>query len=1111
MRKKTIGRFLCCFLMIALVFLSASCRRGTEDVTGSGGVGETTVSAPDAGTSSQSETETEDVTETAGSTSVPAGSETTTEPVAGMSAAEVVKIFNEQNETFFAEKDSAEVDAERMFGEMMPYLMGDGTFLDGGSYQITNFVTTGSDASVPTEVISRDGVTVYTGVDPVYGPYREIEVSHARGTVLISTYEGLTTVDSVELTSESEDTAGMTFQIPPMEESALSESGEVNVWNLSEPYAAALLVSLTGEADIVTSQFGNKVSGILDARALESEGKLLLSVTADGAQIDLTAELGFADIGQDAQHVELAVEMGVAASMQLAATVKGGEVTEMHMSTVSDGVETVVEQVVSDKHVDFTMSVGTQDVTALEVSMSMDMRDDNTCMGTLNMTLSANGEGIGADIMPLSTSAAGNGVSVTQGEFVVQLIDGEIGMMEMVTQTRLGTVTTQMTIMMSGANAVVGETVLYYATDVKDSTDPSADTRSETEIKLVSGNAENGTYTMGTSYTDATGTVLTTAEIAVPARLTPAYTEQEATFLSRAERLFSQADDYTQQAQEVVDWVAAGINNNRFMPLLETFYLKDTDGDGIVFLVDLVYENGYYIYTDILLDVENYTYFYSAYDEIYDLCTQAGIMADRDRLEDALSAHDDAVYFAETDGNAIGYFYQPEQDLYVVYDAANGEYGYMWEEPTAADFPGRALHKVTFDESGTIVGDIHDLTTVYDAQCNATLTCNACGFVMVSREVMHDYVDTTVICEQSGRQPRTALSHCTRCGDGCIMLTDGEGHTLRVLFEQASQASITMENTFRYDPTSWEWVGAGRDLTNCVIVTEIIADYDRSEVFGCDVVIPDLREAAGLTVFGIRFDDFVYRITDTPNLTVVFPEGMEFIGCHGSPLFSQVTAVVLPETLRYISEGGMQGYQGETLVLPASLEYWSDDGFHMNNLRSLTIKGAHYESTPYLWCPNLEELILLGTYDTFRGFGTPCKIEEFTVPDGVTVIAERTFEDMSTLKKVTLPESVTTIDRYAFRGCTNLSEINIPVAVTTMGESAFWECSALTRVDISGLTEIPNNAFWNCAALEEVIVGEQLTKVGRSAFQYCAALRSINLPATAVIGNDAFDGCTLLP
>lgn len=1113
MRKETVFRFLCCFLMISLVCLSASCRRGTGEVTGSGGVVETTVTAPDTGTSSHAGTETAGGTEvsetTSAPTSSPVGSETTAESaVSGMSAAEVVKIFNAQNETFFAEETGAEVDAEQMLGVMFPYLTGDGTFSDGGSYQITNFVTTGDNTSVPTEVISRDGVTVYSGVDPVYGPYREIEVSHARGTALISTYEGLTTVDSVELTSGSEDTAGMTFEIPTMEESALAESGEVNVWNLSESYAAALLASLTGEEDIV-SQIGGKVGGLLDARALESEGKLLLSVTADGAQTDLTVELGFADIGQEAQHVELTMEMGTAASVQLAATVKGGEMTEMHMSTVSDGVETVVEQVVSGKHVDFTMRVGTQDVTALKVTMSMDMRDDNICVGTLNMTLSADGENTG--IVPLSASNAGNGTAVTQGEFVVQLVDGEVGMMEMVTVTRLGTVTTQMTVMMSGANAVVGETVLYYATDVKDSADPSADARSETEIKLVSGSMEQGTFAMGTSYTDASGTVLTTAEIATPARLTPAYTEQEAVFLSRAERLFSQADDYTQQAQEVVEWVAEGIQNNRFMPLLETFYLKDTDGDGIVFLVDLVYENGYYIYTDILLDVENYTYFYSAYDEIYDLCTQAGIMADRDRLAGALEAHDDALYFAERIGSAIGYFYQPEQDLYVVYDAANSEYGYMWEEPTAADFPGRVLHKVTFDESGAIVGEIHDLATVYDAQCNATVTCSTCGFMMVSREEMHDYVDTAVICEQNGRQPRTALSHCTRCGDGCIMLSDGEGHTLRALFEQASWATIVMENTSRHDPTSWEWVGAGRDLTNCVIITEIIADYDRTEVFGCDVVIPDLRETAGLTVLGIRFDDFVYQITDTPNLTVVFPEGMEFIGCHGSPLFSQVTAVVLPETLRYISEGGMQDYQGETLVLPASLEYWSDDGFHMKNLKSLTIKGAHYESTPYLWCPNLEELILLGTYDTFRGFGTPCKIEEFTVPDGVTVIAERTFENMSTLKKVTLPESVVTIDRYAFRGCTNLSEINIPASVTTMGEGAFWECSVLTRVDISGLTEIPNNAFWNCAALEEVIVGEQLTKVGRSAFQYCAALRSINLPATAVIGNDAFDGCTLLP
>jgi len=1108
MSKRSFGRIFCYMLILTLVCLSASCQQGTSDVTESGDVVQTTVMAPDTSTSTEPGTDTEEVTET---TTAPVESETTTEPAAvGISAAQVIAAFRAQNELFFSAEGDSKINAEQMLGEMMPYLTGGGgSFLDGGSYQITNFVTTGDSNALPTEVISRDGVTVYSGTDPMYGPYREIEISHARGTASISTYDGVTSVDNVELTAESEGVSGLTSELPVPDESMLTESGEVNVWNLSQSYASSLLALLAGEEDIV-AQMGGKVSGQLDARALESEGKLLLSVTVDSAQVDLTLELGFADIGKAAQHVEMKLEVGTAMSMHLAATHQGGEITEMHLSTVSNGVETVMEQVVSGKHVDFTMRVRAQDVTAMEVKMSADMREDDICVGTLNMTLSTDGEGVGTDILPLSASAPGNGVAVTEGEFVVQLVDDEIGTLEMKTQTRLGTVTTQMTIMMSGADVAVGESVLYYLTDVTDSADPSVNMRSETEIKLVSGNAENGTYALGTSQTDASGTVLTTAEIAVPAKLTPTYTAREAELVSRAERLFSQADEYVEQAEQVVNWVAEGIRGNRFMPLMDSFYLKDSDEDGITYLIELVYEDGYYIYADFLLDAEDYTYFYCAYDDRYDLCLRSGLLEDRDRLAAIMEGQDDETYFPEWRGNAIAYFYQPEQDLYVLYDVEKVDYGYMWTEPTAEDFPGRVLHKVEMDADGHVIGEIHDFVTTHDEHCYATLTCRDCGFRKISRQVMHHYVDTAVICEQSGRQPRTALSSCTRCGDGAILLTDGEGRTLRMLFEKASYATIAMENSHRPDHTSWERIGAGRDLTNCVIITEIIAEYDRSQVFGCDLVIPDLRPAAGLSVLGIRFDDFTYQITDTPNLTVVFPEGMEFIGCYGSPLFSQVIAVTLPETLRYISEGGMAGYQGETLVLPAALEYWSDLGFHLDKLKSLTIKGAHYESTPSLWCPNLEELNLLGTYDIFRGFDTPCKIKEFVVPNGVTMIADRTFENMTSLKKVVIPEGVTEIGHYAFRGCENLTEVILPASVTKIGEAIFDGCTSLVSVNLGGLTEIPNSMFAGCSALEAVTVSGNLTSIGHSAFQYCNALKDIDLSSVTSIGDSAFWSCSSL-
>jgi len=55
-----------------------------------------------------------------------------------------------------------------------------------------------------------------------------------------------------------------------------------------------------------------------------------------------------------------------------------------------------------------------------------------------------------------------------------------------------------------------------------------------------------------------------------------------------------------------------------------------------------------------------------------------------------------------------------------------------------------------------------------------------------------------------------------------------------------------------------------------------------------------------------------------------------------------------------------------------------------------------------------------------------------TIPDGVTKIRMRAFEDCTSLTSITIPNNVTVIRESAFNGCTSLTSVIIPDSVTSI-------------------------------------------------------------------------------
>lgn len=142
-----------------------------------------------------------------------------------------------------------------------------------------------------------------------------------------------------------------------------------------------------------------------------------------------------------------------------------------------------------------------------------------------------------------------------------------------------------------------------------------------------------------------------------------------------------------------------------------------------------------------------------------------------------------------------------------------------------------------------------------------------------------------------------------------------------------------------------------------------------------------------------------------------------------------------------------------------------------------------------------------------------CNIKEFTVPAGVTEIANFMFNSCLQLKSVTLHDNITSIGERAFFECKSLThkagetEFVLPKNLKSLGNEVFMSCEGLTNVNMYGcksLKEIPFNAFCGCKNLNDVTLAENLEKIGEQAFAE-SSVRRIFFPETLQsIWKDAF-------
>ena len=280
------------------------------------------------------------------------------------------------------------------------------------------------------------------------------------------------------------------------------------------------------------------------------------------------------------------------------------------------------------------------------------------------------------------------------------------------------------------------------------------------------------------------------------------------------------------------------------------------------------------------------------------------------------------------------------------------------------------------------------------------------------------------------------------------------------------------------------------------------------------ITIPDTVTTIGSSAFSGCAS--LEKVNSNTSGEFNLPEGLETIGNYAFQNLTQITEIVVPDSVTSIGQNAFYGCSAlESITLPFVGYSATSTG---------TYGYFYYVFGGYSYVPNTLKEIVITTATTipYQAFSGLQYVECITIPDTVTSIGEQAFYNCTSLKRLNstadglfnIPESVTAIQPYTFYDCDAMTKVVIPAGVTSVGSYAFYNCSSLEEVEFATgceLETIGSYAFQNCVALPEIELPDTLTTIGDYAFGGCTAFTELQLPTSLTsIGHCAFINCSSL-
>ena len=213
-------------------------------------------------------------------------------------------------------------------------------------------------------------------------------------------------------------------------------------------------------------------------------------------------------------------------------------------------------------------------------------------------------------------------------------------------------------------------------------------------------------------------------------------------------------------------------------------------------------------------------------------------------------------------------------------------------------------------------------------------------------------------------------------------------------------------------------------------------------------LIFSLAAVTGITASAETFGDFEYELLEVDTVMIT--------GYTGYADALEIPSEIDGKKVTSIGDVAFENCDSLTSVtIPDSVTTIGDWAFAWcDSLTSVTIPGSVTTIGDYAfaWCDSLTSVnvsVNNQNYSSQNGvlfnkdktmliqYPIGKEDKEYTIPDSVTTIGDKAFEDCYSLTSVTIGNSVTTIGDWAFYYCDSLTSVTIPDSVESIGYQAF--------------------------------------------------------------------------
>lgn len=293
------------------------------------------------------------------------------------------------------------------------------------------------------------------------------------------------------------------------------------------------------------------------------------------------------------------------------------------------------------------------------------------------------------------------------------------------------------------------------------------------------------------------------------------------------------------------------------------------------------------------------------------------------------------------------------------------------------------------------------------------------------------------------------------------------GASDRLLFSAADYLNLSKSKTFaalqglladeeaRTLMSMFLLASAKKNLSMCSFRLFGLQKLNEEEVWSTEVTVEDLKNAVE-DEFGVKYSKDWKRLLWVPyeiKGEYHIREGVKVIGDCAFMLCNSLTSINIPNSVTNIGNCVFMGCDSLTkIIIPSSVVNMNGNPFRVWN------GDLHNESKAFVY-----EHQVLFDKDKTTLIAYRSKDTNYIIPNSVTNIGDKAFEDCKSLVSIKIPNSVTYIGDKAFWKCISLNSINIPNSVTNIGNFAFSWCKSLTSIKIpDSVTYIGNSAFKGC-------------------------------------------------